>query len=44
MAKKIPLRRLSTPDDLARLVVWLGSDANSYVSGQTISLSGGDQR
>jgi NAD(P)-dependent dehydrogenase (short-subunit alcohol dehydrogenase family) len=44
MAKSIPLRRLATPDDLARLVVWLGSDANTYVSGQTISLSGGDQR
>ena len=44
MAKTIPLRRLATPDDLARLVVWLGSDANSYVSGQTISLTGGDQR
>ena len=43
-AKTIPLRRLATPDDLARLVVWLGSDANSYVSGQTVSLTGGDQR
>jgi 3-oxoacyl-[acyl-carrier protein] reductase len=44
MANSIPLRRLATPDDLARLVVWLGSNANTYVSGQTISLSGGDQR
>jgi NAD(P)-dependent dehydrogenase (short-subunit alcohol dehydrogenase family) len=44
MAKTIPLRRLATPDDLARLIVWLGSGANTYVSGQTISLSGGDQR
>jgi 3-oxoacyl-[acyl-carrier protein] reductase len=44
MAKTIPLRRLATPDDLARLVVWLGSNANSYVSGQTISLTGGEQR
>jgi len=44
LPKTIPLRRLSTPDDLARLVVWLGSDANTYVSGQTISLNGGDQR
>ena len=44
MAKSIPLRRLATPDDLAHLVVWLGSAANTYVSGQTISLSGGDQR
>ena len=26
------------------LVVWLGSAANTYVSGETISLTGGDQR
>ena len=44
MAKSIPLRRLATPEDLAALVLWLGSDANSYVSGETISLTGGDQR
>ena len=43
MAKKIPLRRLATPDDLAALVLWLGSGANTYVSGETISLTGGDQ-
>jgi 3-oxoacyl-[acyl-carrier protein] reductase len=44
MAKSIPARRLATPDDLANLVVWLGSAANTYVSGETISLTGGDQR
>ena len=44
MAKTIPLRRLATPDDLARLVVWLGSDANRYVTGETVSLTGGEQR
>jgi 3-oxoacyl-[acyl-carrier protein] reductase len=44
MAKSIPVRRLATPDDLASLVLWLGSDANRYVSGETISLTGGDQR
>ena len=44
MAKSIPARRLATPDDLAALVVWLGSGANTYVSGETISLTGGDQR
>ncbi len=44
MAKSIPLRRVATPDDLAPLVVWLGSGANTYVSGETISLTGGDQR
>lgn len=44
MAKSIPLRRLATPEDLAALVVWLGSAANGYVTGETISLTGGDQR
>jgi 3-oxoacyl-[acyl-carrier protein] reductase len=44
MAKSIPLRRLATPDDLAALIVWLGSDANRYVTGETISLTGGDQK
>ena len=44
LAKAIPIRRLATPVDLANLVVWLGSAANTYVSGETISLTGGDQR
>jgi 3-oxoacyl-[acyl-carrier protein] reductase len=44
LVKSIPLRRLATPEDLAVLVVWLGSAANTYVTGETISLTGGDQR
>ncbi len=43
MAKSIPVRRVATPDDLAPLVLWLASAANTYVSGQTITLSGGVQ-
>lgn len=43
IVKSIPVRRLATPDDLAGLAVWLGSAANTYVSGQTITLSGGAQ-
>jgi 3-oxoacyl-[acyl-carrier protein] reductase len=41
MAKSIPLRRLATPDDLAGLVVWLASGANTYVTGETIDFTGG---
>jgi NAD(P)-dependent dehydrogenase (short-subunit alcohol dehydrogenase family) len=43
MAKSIPLRRIATLDDLAALVLWLGSAANTYVNGETISLTGGAQ-
>jgi len=43
LAKMIPLRRIASPDDLASVVLWLGSAANTYVSGQTISLTGGAQ-
>ncbi len=43
MAKQIPLRRIATPEDLAGVVVWLGSGANTYVSGEVVSLSGGAQ-
>jgi 3-oxoacyl-[acyl-carrier protein] reductase len=41
MAKAIPLRRLATPDDVAGLVVWLASGANTYVTGETIAFTGG---
>jgi NAD(P)-dependent dehydrogenase (short-subunit alcohol dehydrogenase family) len=44
MAKALPLRRIASADDLASLIVWLGSAANTYVTGETISLHGGDQR
>jgi len=44
MAKSIPARRLATPDDVAPLVLFLASDANRYVSGETVSITGGDQR
>ncbi|HEX5147817.1 MAG TPA: SDR family oxidoreductase [Candidatus Limnocylindrales bacterium] len=44
LARTIPLRRVATPDDLAAVVVWLGSAANTYVTGETVSLHGGEQR
>ena len=40
-AKAYPLRRLGKPEDVANAVVFLASDAASYITGQTISVSGG---
>lgn len=40
-AKAYPLRRLGKPEDIANVVVFLASDAASFITGQTISVSGG---
>lgn len=40
-AKKIPLRRGGTPDDVADVAVFLASNLSSYVSGQVIQVDGG---
>ena len=39
-AKTIPLRRGGTPEDVANVAVFLGSDLSSYVSGQVINCCG----
>ena len=41
MARASPLGRLGTPDDMANMIVFFAGEASSYVSGETISVSGG---
>jgi 2-hydroxycyclohexanecarboxyl-CoA dehydrogenase len=41
IARSYPLRRLGTPTDVVGPVLLLASDAASYVTGQTLSVSGG---
>lgn len=38
---QIPLRRGGTPDDVAKVAIFLASDLSSYVSGQVINVCGG---
>jgi 2-hydroxycyclohexanecarboxyl-CoA dehydrogenase len=41
LARAIPLRRLGKPDDYAGMIAFLLSDDAEYITGQTISVSGG---
>ncbi len=41
--ERIPLRRGGTPEEVAKVVLFLASDLSSYVSGQVISICGGMQ-
>lgn len=41
LARQIPLRRIGRPDDVAGLVAFLCTDRAAYITGQTVSVSGG---
>ena len=41
IAKAYPLRRIGKPEDVAPAIVFLASDAASFITGQTLSVSGG---
>jgi NAD(P)-dependent dehydrogenase (short-subunit alcohol dehydrogenase family) len=43
LAAANPTRRLGRPDDIARVVVFLFSDAASYINGQLLHVDGGHQ-
>jgi len=40
-AARIPLGRLGAPEEVAKAILWLLSDAASYVTGTTLDVSGG---
>ncbi|MCX2932356.1 SDR family oxidoreductase [Mycobacterium sp. CVI_P3] len=41
MTRSVPMRRLATPADVAAAVAFFASDAAEYITGQTLSVSGG---
>ena len=41
LAARFPLGRFAEPDDVARLALFLASDAASFITGETIAVDGG---
>lgn len=41
MVKSVPMERFGRPEEIADAVLWLCSDAATYVTGQSISVDGG---
>jgi 3-oxoacyl-[acyl-carrier protein] reductase len=41
MVTKVPIRRMGKPEEVARLLLWLASNENTFVSAQNIAIDGG---
>jgi 2-hydroxycyclohexanecarboxyl-CoA dehydrogenase len=41
LARAVPMRRIGQPSDIAPAVAFLASDGAAYITGQTLSVSGG---
>jgi 2-hydroxycyclohexanecarboxyl-CoA dehydrogenase len=41
MTRAVPMKRLAMPEDIANAVAFFASDESGYITGQTLSVSGG---
>ncbi|HLI44103.1 MAG TPA: SDR family oxidoreductase [Acidimicrobiales bacterium] len=41
VARRLPMRRIGEPDDVARAALFLASDAASGITGETLAVDGG---
>jgi len=39
--KMIPMKRIGTPEDIARVAVFLASPDSAYITGQVLTVDGG---
>ena len=41
LMEKIPMNRFGSPEDVAKVALFLASESGSYITGQTIHVNGG---
>ena len=41
-ASLIPMNRMANPDEIAEFVFWLSSQKNTYITGEVLSIAGGE--
>ena len=41
MCKQVPMKRMAMPDEISKVVLFLSSDHNTYLTGQNIIVDGG---
>jgi NAD(P)-dependent dehydrogenase (short-subunit alcohol dehydrogenase family) len=41
IAEGVPMGRIAAPEEIAAAIVWLCSDAASYITGHTLAIDGG---
>lgn len=41
ISQQIPLQRMAQPEEIAKLIYFLGSEENTYITGQKIAIDGG---
>ena len=39
--KRVPLKRLGDPDEIANVITFIASDASSYITGSNVVVDGG---
>ena len=44
LSEMVPLRRMATSKEIANFTAWLGSNENTYITGQNIAIDGGFTR
>jgi NAD(P)-dependent dehydrogenase (short-subunit alcohol dehydrogenase family) len=44
MLETVPINRLADVSEVSKFIVWLGSEENTYISGQNLAIDGGFTR